>query len=75
MPRFCAQSVNKVSADRRREPAKNTTGNRAVPDLWLSFAAACGLTAAIRARPPKQESAVPPTPGIAAAVPQPEALV
>jgi MFS family permease len=26
------------------------TGNRAVPGLWLSFAAACGLTAAIAIR-------------------------
>jgi len=51
----------------------HATGNRAVPGLWLSFAAACGLAAAIRAHPPKQDSAVAPTPGIAAAVP--EALV
>jgi MFS family permease len=28
-----------------------TTGNRAVPGLWLSFAAVCGLVAAIAARP------------------------
>jgi hypothetical protein len=27
------------------------TGNRAVPGLWLSFAAACGLTAALLAKP------------------------
>jgi len=27
------------------------TGNRAIPGLWLSFAAACGLLAAILARP------------------------
>jgi hypothetical protein len=27
------------------------TGNRAVPGLWLSFAAGCGLLAAIFARP------------------------
>jgi metabolite-proton symporter len=27
------------------------TGNRAVPGLWLSFAAACGLVAALLARP------------------------
>lgn len=27
------------------------TGNRAVPGLWLSFAAACGLTAALVAKP------------------------
>ncbi len=29
----------------------HVTGNRAVPGLWLSFAAACGLLAAILARP------------------------
>src|SRR5260370_37393083 len=27
------------------------TGNRAIPGLWLSFAAACGLVASILARP------------------------
>jgi MFS transporter, MHS family, citrate/tricarballylate:H+ symporter len=27
------------------------TGNRAVPGLWLSFAAACGLIAAVFAKP------------------------
>jgi hypothetical protein len=27
------------------------TGNRAVPGLWLSFAAACGLVASLLARP------------------------
>jgi len=27
------------------------TGNRAVPGLWLSFAAVCGLVAALLARP------------------------
>jgi MFS transporter, MHS family, citrate/tricarballylate:H+ symporter len=27
------------------------TGNRAVPGLWLSFAAACGLVAGLVARP------------------------
>jgi MFS family permease len=37
-------------------PAINTylihiTGNRAVPGLWLSFAAACGLVASLLARP------------------------
>jgi MFS family permease len=37
-------------------PAINTylihaTGNRAVPGIWLSFAAACGLVAALIARP------------------------
>ena len=31
------------------------TGNRAVPGLWLSFAAACGLIAAFFARPYQQE--------------------
>jgi MFS family permease len=34
----------------------HVTGNRAVPGLWLSFAAACGLLAAILARP--QQDAV-----------------
>ncbi|HVP53049.1 MAG TPA: MFS transporter [Terriglobales bacterium] len=29
----------------------HVTGNRAVPGLWLSFAAACGLVAALFARP------------------------
>ena len=29
----------------------HVTGNRAVPGLWLSFAAACGLGAALSARP------------------------
>jgi len=29
----------------------HVTGNRAVPGLWLSFAAACGLVAALLARP------------------------
>ncbi len=29
----------------------HVTGNRAVPGLWLSFAAACGLGAAVLARP------------------------
>jgi hypothetical protein len=28
----------------------HVTGNRAVPGLWLSFAAACGLIAAMLAR-------------------------
>ena len=45
----------------------HATGNRAVPGLWLSFAAACGLTAAILARPPKEETVIAPTPGVAAA--------
>src|SRR4030081_1381529 len=31
------------------------TGNRAIPGLWLSFAAACGLVAAILARPQQSE--------------------
>ncbi|MCU1316291.1 MAG: sugar transporter family protein, partial [Candidatus Acidoferrum typicum] len=34
------------------------TGNRAVPGLWLSFAAACGLVAALLAKP--QQDAVGP---------------
>jgi len=29
----------------------HVTGNRAVPGLWLSFAAACGLVASLLARP------------------------
>src|ERR1700680_888599 len=29
----------------------HVTGNRAVPGVWLSFAAACGLVAAVVARP------------------------
>jgi metabolite-proton symporter len=29
------------------------TGNRAIPGLWLSFAAACGIVAALLARPPQ----------------------
>jgi hypothetical protein len=29
----------------------HVTGNRAVPGLWLSFAAACGLVAALFAKP------------------------
>ncbi len=31
------------------------TGNRAVPGLWLSFAAACGLLAALLARPEREQ--------------------
>ena len=31
----------------------HSTGNRAVPGLWLSFAAACGLIAALLAKPQK----------------------
>jgi MFS family permease len=34
------------------------TGNRAVPGLWLSFAAACGLIAAVFAKP---QNAAPPS--------------
>jgi hypothetical protein len=30
----------------------HVTGNRAVPGLWLSFAAACGLVASLLAPPP-----------------------
>jgi len=33
----------------------HVTGNRAVPGLWLSFAAACGLVAALFARPHAEE--------------------
>jgi MFS family permease len=33
------------------------TGNRAIPGLWLSFAAAFGLVASIVARPPQAASA------------------
>jgi hypothetical protein len=29
----------------------NATGNRAIPGLWLSFAAGCGLIGALFARP------------------------
>jgi len=32
------------------------TGNRAIPGLWLSFAAACGIVAALLARPPQVTS-------------------
>jgi MFS family permease len=32
----------------------HVTGNRAVPGMWLSFAAACGLVAALLARPSEQ---------------------
>jgi nitrate/nitrite transporter NarK len=32
------------------------TGNRAIPGLWLSFAAACGLVASILARPQQDTS-------------------
>jgi MFS family permease len=34
------------------------TGNRAIPGLWLSFAAACGLVAAILARPQQVTSEI-----------------
>lgn len=39
----------------------HVTGNRAVPGLWLSFAAACGLLAALFARPqePRVNAAEP----------------
>ncbi len=36
----------------------HATGNRAVPGLWLSFAAACGLLAALLARPYKEAKEV-----------------
>ena len=32
------------------------TGNRAIPGMWLSFAAACGLAAALVARPQSDEA-------------------
>jgi MFS family permease len=32
------------------------TGNRAIPGLWLSFAAACGIVAALLARPPQDRN-------------------
>ena len=35
----------------------HVTGNRAVPGLWLSFAAACGLFAALLARPQQEAPA------------------
>jgi hypothetical protein len=38
----------------------HVTGNRAVPGLWLSFAAACSLVAALLARP-VGSNPVPPT--------------
>jgi len=39
------------------------SGNRAIPGLWLSFAAACGLLAALFARPQRQAiTAVNPVP-------------
>jgi MFS family permease len=34
----------------------HATGNRAVPGIWLSFAAACGLVAALISRPPEAYS-------------------
>ena len=37
----------------------HATGNRAVPGLWLSFAAACGLLAALFARPYHEPVAAP----------------
>jgi MFS family permease len=36
----------------------HVTGNRAVPGLWLSFAAGCGLLAALVARPVRSPSSV-----------------
>ena len=38
----------------------HTTGNRAMPGIWLSFAAACGLVAAVCAKPfhPLREAAI-----------------
>ncbi len=41
----------------------HATGNRAVPGIWLSFAAACGLLAALFARPYEElEEALVPAP-------------
>jgi len=37
----------------------HVTGNRAVPGLWLSFAAACGLLAALFARPYEEPGEAP----------------
>ena len=37
----------------------HVTGNRAVPGLWLSFAAACGLLAALFARPHEEPVEAP----------------
>ena len=37
----------------------HATGNRAVPGLWLSFAAACGLLAALFARPYEEPGEAP----------------
>ncbi len=37
----------------------HVTGNRAVPGLWLSFAALCGLAAALVARPHESEEELP----------------
>jgi hypothetical protein len=34
------------------------TGNRAMPGVWLSFAAGCGLVAAILARPWSDETMI-----------------
>jgi len=45
-----------------------TTGNRAVPGIWLSFAAACALLAALVARP-YQERLEPEVPPLRVAVP------
>jgi hypothetical protein len=35
----------------------HVTGNRAVPGLWLSFAAICGLSAALALSPKRIEAA------------------
>ena len=40
----------------------HVTGNRAVPGLWLSFAAACGLVAALLARPDAGSAVIPSKP-------------
>lgn len=45
----------------------HVTGNSAMPGLWLSFAAACGFTAAVLARQSKEEDAVAQTRRVVAA--------
>jgi MFS transporter, MHS family, citrate/tricarballylate:H+ symporter len=45
----------------------NATGNRAIPGLWLSFAAGCGLIGALLARPqrtPAEDRLQVPVPAI-----------
>jgi MFS family permease len=45
----------------------HVTGNSAMPGLWLSFAAACGFTAAVLVRQSKEEDAVAQTRPVVAA--------